>query len=164
MSAFLAGCCADALNINFVFNLLFIVHTRDRILERRKWDEVEFGLILRRLRGSLLGTLSSWCVHAKKCSRLRKLGVSMLLRVLARYRSSAFRHWHAVLNGMSAMGVVYSNLLARCFTRCLADHYEAWRDHAHSNVYKSHVMLQAISDLLHLCLRYSCTHTTGSMH
>lgn len=101
----------------------------------------------------MLATLTEWLLFAKKGSRLRRLGVSMLLRVLARYRASAFRHWKMVCGGMSAMGASYANLLARCYTRCLAHHFQAWSEHAAASAHRSRVMIRASSSWLHLRIR-----------
>ena len=130
----------------------FCTH-REHVRDRRRRDEQEFGMILRRLRGSLLCTVTEWLLYAKKRSRLRRLRVSMLLRVLARYCASAFRQWKMVCGGMSAFGASYANLLARCFTRCLADHLQAWSEHALASAQRSRTMIRAASTWLHHRLR-----------
>lgn len=126
---------------------------RERLRERLRWDEVEFGIILRRLRKSLQDTLCEWLLYARKSNWLRKLGVRMLRRVLARATGSAFAQWRSLCHGMSAMGVTYANLLARCYTHCLVEHFEAWRDLASHNRRQAHMMIRAASAWLHLRLR-----------
>jgi len=127
--------------------------SRERLQERRRWDEAEFGIILRRLRRSLQDALSEWLIYARKSHKLRKLGVSMLLRVLARIRSSAFGRWQSMCDGMAAMGATYANLLARCYTRCIGEHFEAWGHLASDSQRRAHIMIRVASTWLHLRVR-----------
>lgn len=126
---------------------------REHLLAQRRRDEAEFGIILRKLRTTLKNTLAMWSVYARKCSRLRKLGVSMLLRVLARYRIQAFRQWNEMCGGLSAMGTNYANLLAHCYTRCLADHFFAWAEYVSHRTRQSNVVARAASTWLHARVR-----------
>jgi hypothetical protein len=137
---------------------------REHLLDRRRRDEAEFGIILRKLRTTLKDTLAMWSAYARKCSRLRKLGVSMLLRVLARYRTQAFRQWSEVCGGLSAMGTNYANLLARCYTRCLADHFFAWAEFASHSRRQTNVVLRAALTWLHVRLRYEVRLPASTHH
>ena len=133
-----------------IFCLLALVCNRGYMLHRKRRGEVEFGILLQRLRTSSKHHLAAWLAHTRKCCRMRKLGVSMLLRVLGRYRARAFLCWKEFCEGLSTMGAKYANLLARGYTCCLADHFQAWSEHKSRNRRSlSHVMVRTISTLLH---------------
>ena len=105
---------------------LVIQGWRNLLLERRRFDEVEFKIILRQLRISLKDNFRQWLACVRKSARLRTLGVSLLMRVLARYRAHAFMHWHSAVDSLTELGTRYATLLERYFTRCMRAAWTSW--------------------------------------